>query len=239
MKIVIFSIITTVLGLEILPYVKPTTIDTELLLTYKSNMVQVHKYNDIKTSELDNNKVVQVISTSSYIFSDEIVDNIFNQQSKPAKSSTKYIEVSYEDAISVSQSQIWARFKNCIPNHSQNRATYKQGWLIDLGSGGNARLDFSNFLGGIGPAFKNELVGSFGIGGSLTCEINAGNHLQIAVLVKSFTIDKVKQREVKFTKFGLKNSKKKGWTLFPKFVLFDKKSLEIACITDPKFLDCS
>ena len=105
------SIITTVLGLEILPYVKPTTIDTELLLTYKSNMVQVHKYNDIKTSELDNNKVVQVISTSSYIFSDEIVDNIFDQQSKPAKSSTKYIEVSYEDAISVSQSQIWARFK--------------------------------------------------------------------------------------------------------------------------------
>ena len=105
------SIITTVLGLEILPYVKPTTIDTELLLTYKSNMVQVDNYNDIKTSELDNNKVVQVISTSSYIFSDEIVDNIFNQQSKPAKSSTKYIEVSYEDAISVSQSQIWARFK--------------------------------------------------------------------------------------------------------------------------------
>ena len=74
-------------------------------------MVQVDNYNDIKTSELDNNKVVQVISTSSYIFSDEIVDNIFNQQSKPAKSSTKYIEVSYEDAISVSQSQIWARFK--------------------------------------------------------------------------------------------------------------------------------
>ena len=145
MKIVIFSIITTVLGLEILPYVKPTTIDTELLLTYKSNMVQVDNYNDIKTSELDNNKVVQVISTSSYIFSDEIVDNIFDQQSKPAKSSTKYIEVSYEDAISVSQSQIWARFKNCIPNHSQNRATYKQGWSIDLGSGGNARLDFSNF----------------------------------------------------------------------------------------------
>ena len=63
------TIITTVLGLEILPYVEPTTIDTELLLTYKSNMVQVDKYNDIKTSELDNNKVVQVISTSLHIFS--------------------------------------------------------------------------------------------------------------------------------------------------------------------------
>ena len=44
----------------------------------------------------------------------------------------------------------------------------------------------SVIFGGIGPAFKNELVGSFGIGGSLTCEINAGNHLQIAVLVKKF-----------------------------------------------------
>lgn len=227
------------MGLDILPYVKPTTINTELLLTYKSNMIQVDKYQDINISELDNNKVIQVISTNSYIFNDQIVDNIFHQLSKTTKSSTKYIEVSYEDAISVSQSQTWARFKNCIPNHSQNRATYKQGWSMDIGSGGNARLDFSNFLGGIGPAFKNELVGSFGIGGSITCEINAGNHLQVAILVKSFAIDKVKQREVKFTKFGLKKSKKKGWSFFPKFILLDKKSLEIACITNPKFLDCS
>ena len=89
----------------------------------------------------------------------------------------------------------------------------------------------SVILGGIGPAFKNELVGSFGIGGSLTCEINAGNHLQIAVLVKSFTVDKVKQREVKFTKFGLKNSKK-GWTLFPSLYCLTK-SLEIACTQTP------
>ena len=76
-------------------------------------------------------------------------------------------------------------------------------------------------MGGIGPAFKNELVGSFGIGGSLTCEINAGNHLQIAVLVKSFTVDKVKQRSQIYKVWIEK--KKKGWTLFPKFVLFDKK----------------
>ena len=202
-------------------------------------MQRVKTYSDINLQTIHNkSKIFQIESTNSFIFNNEILSRI-NPFETNFKNS-KFIEISYLDSIIKNQKIEWIKFSKCIPNHSNNRATYRQSWTISTGSGLNFQLDFSSFLGGFGPSFKIEKNLDFGIGGVIVCEINPDNILQFAILIESFDIENIRYREVKFLKFGLKKKyeKNKGWLTFPKYKLINKNNVQLACFTDPDVQNC-
>lgn len=241
MMFLLLLLITTIQSFQILPYLKQPYLNSNLLLKYKSTMQTVKSYSDINLKTIHNkSQIFKIESTKSFIFNDEIISQIYPFETSIKQS--KFIEISYKDSKRNNITFEWIKFSKCIPNNSKNRATYRQSWSIDLGSGITFRLDFSSFLGGIGPTFKNENNLDFGIGGSIVCEVEPGHNLQFAIFIESFDIENVKFREVKFSKLRLKKNyeknTEKGWKKFPKYKLVNKNNIQLACFIDPELQNC-
>ncbi|RCK63027.1 hypothetical protein Cantr_09841 [Candida viswanathii] len=239
MRPILPLLLAIITAFKVLPYTKQPYLNTNLLMSYKSTMQTVSTYQDIDLQETHNkSRIFHVESTHSFIFNEQLLSAIYPFQPRPRR--PQYIEVSYAHATSRNRHRAWVKFGRCIPNHSHSRATYRQGWSVDVGSGVTFRLDFSSFLGGVGPAFKRENNMDFGVGGVIACEVEPGNTVQFAILVDSFDVENVRFREVKFLKKGLKKvyEKGKGWMTFPRYRLVNKNNIQLACFTDPNVLNC-
>ena len=206
-----------------------TYFDTEIALTAK---------------DLSTTNIIHIGSTNSIIFN----ENILNNEDMP-----KYIEISYSNASTslsrqfVNQRAIlelrdltsftWTPLGDCVTNFAGDKATYKQSWSLELDVGFDFRLGISEFFINAAPGVKNEFLVGKGVGGSYSCDLKPGKTLQFVIMYQRYMINGVKHRSVQ------KSTRNKvvygDWKLFDAYEQIARNEIQIACITNPKYLQCS
>ncbi|RLV93390.1 hypothetical protein JA1_002546 [Spathaspora sp. JA1] len=201
----------------------------------KINPKRLYKYGVVK------------INNSSVVFNEELAYNTMSTSYKPIydkqrdyatilkHDKNKYYEVSYADAKLTREINDWKPIGKCVINQSTERATYSQGWQIDVASSLNFKIDFGLLITNLRPNSRSELVLTKSIGGGLSCDVEPGNPLQFALITESCGITGVKQREIKITTFGLKPG---DWQEVPPFSRVNKRNVQVACFTDNRFTTC-
>ncbi|CAI5757043.1 unnamed protein product [Candida verbasci] len=209
----IFLFITSVIAIKILPYYKE--FESPLNLTELPHVV--NSYNEILQTDISKESVIFVESTNTTI----------------VKESNKFNEISYKDSMILVE-EIRKPLGKCVTNHSDNIATYKQGWTIEIDFGVSFRLDAGNILAEFGPSFKTNYVVGKGISGNVLCDVPPGQTLQFVIMYQYYEISGVRQREVKIKR----RLKFLRWRTIDRFFQVNSKSVQIACITNPEILDC-
>ncbi|KAI5951221.1 hypothetical protein KGF54_004295 [Candida jiufengensis] len=195
-------------------------------------------YKDLVQDSLQPYTVTHILSSNSIIFN----ENILNQEE------THFIELSYSELhfrklpplqeTVINEVYKWYPLGDCVTNNAGDKASYRQGWSIEVDFGIDYRLNYGGYFLNFGPGIKSEFIWAKGVGGDFSCDLNPGNTLQFAILFTKYEVDGIRYRSVGWGKWR-KKVKFGDWKRFDKFETVGKNDIQIACFTDPRFLRCN